>query len=148
MTPTLQQATEDARLRRRLLDTHRQVWVSPSGVSAPFSWVLVHTRFCCALKESASPVLWKFCNQIPLASKVKFPRGSQSLCQIPRLESQFGVLEFSYQCKNLFGIIVLQFVGRQLDSAMVGLMETSSKRAYVTPRTAAPRGPAPAAGHC
>ena len=31
------------------------------------------------------PVLWKFCNQIPLASKVKFPGGSQSLCQIPKL---------------------------------------------------------------
>ena len=26
--PTLQQATADPRLRRRLLDTHRQVWVS------------------------------------------------------------------------------------------------------------------------
>ena len=39
------------------------------GVSAPFSWVLVHTKFCWALQESVSPVLWKFCNQIPLAFK-------------------------------------------------------------------------------
>ena len=29
-----------------------------------------------------------------------------------------------------------------------GLMETSSKRAYATPRSAAPRAPAPVAGHC
>ena len=33
--------------------------------------------FVCALQESVSLVLWKFCNQIPLAFKVKFPGGSQ-----------------------------------------------------------------------
>ena len=33
-------------------------------------------------------------------------------------------------------------------SSMVGLKATSSKRAYATPRSAAPRAPAPAAGHC
>ena len=33
-------------------------------------------------------------------------------------------------------------------SSVVGLMATSSKRAYATPRSAAPRAPAPAAGHC
>ena len=33
-------------------------------------------------------------------------------------------------------------------SSMVGLMATSSKRAYSIPRSAAPRAPAPAAGHC
>ena len=41
--------------------------------------------FVCVLQESVSPVLCKFCDQIPLASKVKFPGGSQSLCQIPGL---------------------------------------------------------------
>ena len=49
--------------------------------------------FVCALQESVSPVLWKFCNQIPLASKVKFPGGSQSLCQIPKLGNLLWVLE-------------------------------------------------------
>ena len=39
-------------------------------------------------------------------------------------------------------------MGRLLGSSMVGLTATSSKRAYATPRTAAPRDPAPAAGHC
>ena len=34
------------------------------------------------------------------------------------------------------------------DSSMVGLMETSSKRAYAIPQTAEPRAPAPAAVHC
>ena len=33
-------------------------------------------------------------------------------------------------------------------SSMVGLMAASSKRAYVTPRSTAPRAPAPAAVHC
>ena len=33
-------------------------------------------------------------------------------------------------------------------SSMAGLMVTSSKRAYATPRAAAPRAPAPVAVHC
>ena len=33
-------------------------------------------------------------------------------------------------------------------NAMVGLKATSSRRAYGTPRSAAPRAPAPVAGHC
>ena len=41
--------------------------------------------FVCALQESVSPALCKFCNQIPLASKVRFSGCSQSLWQIPRL---------------------------------------------------------------
>ena len=39
-------------------------------------------------------------------------------------------------------------MGCLLSSSVVGLMVTSSKRAYATPRTAAPRAPAPVAGHC
>ena len=46
-----------------------------------------------ALPVSASPVLWKFYNQIPLASKVKFPGAPQSLCQIPQLGNLLWVLE-------------------------------------------------------
>ena len=49
---------------------------------SPASWCL--QGFVCALQESVSPVLCKFCNQIPLPSEVNFPEGSQSLCQIPR----------------------------------------------------------------
>ena len=33
-------------------------------------------------------------------------------------------------------------------SSMLGLMVTSSKRAYATPRSVTPRAPAPVAGHC
>ena len=36
--------------------------------------------FACALQESVSLVLWKFCNEIPLVFKVTFPGSSQSLC--------------------------------------------------------------------
>ena len=36
------------------------------GDTSPYSWLLVHIRFCLCL-------LWNFYNQIPLASKVKFP---------------------------------------------------------------------------
>ena len=37
-----------------------------------------------------------------------------------------------HQCENFFGIIVLQFLGHLLNSSMVGLMATSSKRTYIT----------------
>ena len=65
------------------------------GVTAPFSWVLVCTRFCLYPSRACFPVLCKFCNQIPLASKVKFYGGSRSLCQIPRLGNLLWVLEIS-----------------------------------------------------
>ena len=42
LPPTLQQATTDPHLPWRILDTHRQVWSVTCGVTAPFSWVLVH----------------------------------------------------------------------------------------------------------
>ena len=65
------------------------------GVTAPFSWVLVHIRFCLCPR------------------RVLFPQS----------------------CVNS-------------GSSMAGLMATSSKRVYSIPRSAAPRAPAPAAGHC
>ena len=89
----------------RLVSTHasaRDSWTltGKSGSvsyrdTAPFSWLPVHTKFVCALQESVSLVLCKFCNQIPLASKVKYPGSSQSLCQIPRLGNLLWVLELS-----------------------------------------------------
>ena len=97
---------------------------------SPGSWC---TRgFVCAFQGSVSPVLCKFCNQIPLASKVKLPGGSRSLGQIPRLKNLLRVLELSKQWKNLFGIIVLHFMGYLLCGSMVGLMATSSKSASAT----------------
>ena len=43
---TLQQATVDPGLHWRLLDTHRQVWVSLLWDQFSFLWILVRTRFC------------------------------------------------------------------------------------------------------
>ena len=89
--------------------------------------------FVCALQESVSPVLCKFCNQIPLASKVKLPGGSQSLYQIPRLGNLLRVLELSERCENFFSIIVLQFVSHLLGSSMVATLKaTSSRRLMAT----------------
>ena len=54
----------------------------------------MHARFCLCpprLKYLFPLVLWKSCNQIPLAFKVRFPGDSQSLCQIARLEACCGV---------------------------------------------------------
>ena len=71
----------------------QSVSVVGSLLFSPGSWCA--QGFVCALQESVSPVLWKVCNQIPLASKVKFPGGSQSLCGIPRLGNLLWVLELS-----------------------------------------------------
>ena len=49
----------------------------------------------------------------------------------------------SVPSKSLFPQSCVSFGG-----STVGLMVTSSKRAYATPRTAAPRAPTPMAGHC
>ena len=46
-----------------------------------------------------------------MASKIKFPGGSQSLCWILWLGNLLWVLEISKHSKNFFGTIVLQFVG-------------------------------------
>ena len=70
---TLQQTTTDPHLQQRLLDTHRQVWAISCWGQCSFLLGPGAQGFVCALQESVSPVLWKSCNQIPLASKVKFP---------------------------------------------------------------------------
>ena len=85
----LQQGAADLYLHRRHSNTQRQVWLSVCGVSG--YWCT--QGFVCAFQEFFSPALWKFYNQIPLASKVKFPGDFQSLCQIPRLENLLWVLE-------------------------------------------------------
>ena len=77
------------------------------GDTPPFSWVLVPTRFCLCLPRVCYPVLWKFCNQIPLAFKAKFHGGSQSFCQIPRLTNLLLVLELLQQCETFYFIMVV-----------------------------------------
>ena len=89
---TLQQATTDPGGVTPLtpsLETpgHSEASLSQSFVAslflAPGSWCT--QGFACALQESVSPVLCKFCNQIPLASKVKFLGFS-----VPLPDSQVG----------------------------------------------------------
>ena len=81
-----------------------------SRLLPPGSWCM--QGFVCVLQESLfHPILWKFYNQIPLTFKVRFPRDSQSLCQIPRSGSLMWGLEPSQKCENFSGINILQFVG-------------------------------------
>ena len=58
--PALQQATTDPHLHRRLLDTHRQVWVSLLWGHCSFLLGPGAQGSVCALPESISPVLCKF----------------------------------------------------------------------------------------
>ena len=115
-----------------LLETpgHSQASLGQSLVGSlllsPGSWCT--QGFVCALQGSVTPVLCKFCNQIPLTFKVKFPGGFQSFCQIPRLVNLLWALKLLQQCKNFLGVIVLPSVGHLLSGSMVGLMVTFSKR--------------------
>ena len=84
------------------------------GVTALFLWVLVQARFCLCpprLESLFPPVLWKSCNQILLAFKVRFPGDSQTLCWVPRLGSLTWGSRPSQQWENLSDITVLQFLG-------------------------------------
>ena len=65
--PTLQQATTDPRLCRRLLDTTCKSGTVSCGVTAPFSWVLVCTSFCLCPPRVHFPVLckvWWLCDGV------------------------------------------------------------------------------------
>ena len=98
---TPQQATVDPHLCRRLLDTLTGKSGSVScGDTAPFSWLLVHTRFYLCPPRVCFPVLWKFCNQIPLASKVKFLGVSQSFARSPSREICCGLSSFHYNVRT------------------------------------------------
>ena len=57
--PALQQAAADPRLPRRLLDTTCKSGTVSCGVTAPFSWVLVHKVLLCPLRVYF-PVQCKF----------------------------------------------------------------------------------------
>ena len=99
---TPRQATADPRLRWRLLDTHRQVWLS-------LLWG--HCSFL------LGPDAHKF---LLCPARVCFLWGSQSLFQIPRLGNLLWAPELSQQCENFFDIIILQSVGHLLSGSMVG----------------------------
>ena len=85
----------------RPLSTHASPgdsWIltGKSGQSLVGTLFLYPGSFCaqsfiCALQRSVSIILCKFCNQIPLASKDKFPGGSQ----FPRLGNLLWALELS-----------------------------------------------------
>ena len=76
--------------------THRQVWLSL--LWGHCSFLLgpgAHKVLSVPSKSLCFPVLWKFCNQIPLTFKVRFPRDSQSLGRIPGWEPDVGPRTFT-----------------------------------------------------
>ena len=85
------------------------------GVTAPFPWVLVHTRFCVCppgVESLFPPVLWKSCSQIPLAFKARFSEDFQSCCRTTSLGSLTWGSETSLQWENICRLIIIQFGGR------------------------------------
>ena len=89
---------------------------------SPGSWCA--QGFACALQESVSPVLWKFCNQIPLASIVRFPLSDPQVAKsvvCPRTLTVWKLLWYNFSA-----------VSESSAQLIVRLMAASSKRACVT----------------
>ena len=92
------------------------------GVSAPSSWVLMHTllRVCPPRVDSLfPPALSKSCNQIPLAFKVWFSGNSSSCCWTPRLGSLMWGSEPSLHFSFLFGCEVSFLVSSSVFLLMI-----------------------------
>ena len=110
------------------------------GNTAPFSWLLVHARFCLC-----SP---KVCFPSPVKVLQSNPTGALSQISwefsVPLPDPQIGKSVVGPRAFlavwDCFSIIVLQFVGRLLCGSMLG------NAAW--PRSATARAPVPAAGHC
>ena len=76
-----------------LLDTHRQVWLSPLCGHCPFLLAPGMHKVLFVPSKNLFPQSCE--SSFSLASKVKFPGGSQSLCWIFRLGNLLWVLELS-----------------------------------------------------
>ena len=121
----LQQATADPYLLQRLLDTHRQVWVSLLWGHCSFPLGPGAHKVLFVPSKSLFP---QSCGSSVIKSH--WPSKSNSLrvlsvYQIPRLGSLLWALGLLQQCENIFGIIVLQFIGCQLGGSTVGLTHLS-----------------------
>ena len=135
---------------------------------SPGSWY-AQGSFC-ALQESVSPVLCKFwrlhggvngdllqgglCHTQVCCTQSPCPRSSPLLTRTSTGDTQkqvwLSLCGVSW-CAQGFVCALQESVSPALlssDGFMVGLMATSSKRAYAIPRSAAPRAPAPTAVHC
>ena len=152
MPLTLWQATVNSHPCQRCMDIHRQFWLSLlcghcSFLLGPGMHKVLFVPSKCLFPQSYE-------NSVIIShwpSTSSSLGGSQPLCWISRLANLLRALELLLQCENLFGIIVLQFVGRLLSSSTVGLMATSSKRTYVSRHASQgcrSQSPVPAAGHC
>ena len=75
--------------------------------------------------------MWKFCNQIPLAFKIKFPGASQSLCWIPQAgKSVVGPRTFTtvrellwYTCSPVCGLSAWWLSGEAHLLYLTGLLQ-------------------------
>ena len=79
----LQHTSVKSCLHQTLPKTHREVWLSLLCSHCTLLLSPVCTKLClCPPGVSVSPALWKFCYQISLTFKVRFPGHSQATCWI------------------------------------------------------------------
>ena len=108
--------------------------------TAPFSWLLVHARFCLCSPRVCFPSPVKVLQSNPTDALSQISWGFS----VPLLDPQVGKSVVGPRTLltvwDFFSIIVLQFVGRLLYGFMLGNV--------VWPTSAAARAPVPVAGHC
>ena len=98
------------------------------GITALSSWFLEHARFCsCPPRVCFPSPVEALLIKSHWPSKSNFLGVLSPFAGIPQVGESTVALGTLQQCKNLFGIIVLQFVSCLLGCSMVGLMATSSR---------------------
>ena len=113
--------------------TGKSVSVS-CGITAPSSWFLAHIRFCLCPPSVCFPSPVEVLQSNPAGLQNQIPWGFSVPLLDPQVGESFVAPGTLQQCKNFFGIIVLQFVGHLLGCSMVELMATSSKSTDAIPR--------------
>ena len=114
------------------------------GVTAPFSWVLVHTKFCLCPPSVCFPSSVEVLESNPTGLQSHIPWGFS----VPLLDPQASVVgpRTFATVQGLLQYNTLQSVGRLLGGSMGRLMETSSKKIYATRSTSqfcCPQRPCP-----
>ena len=128
-------------LHRRLVDTHRQVWLSLLwGDTAPFSWLLVHAKFSLCSPRACFPSPVKVQQSNPTGALSQISWGFSVPLSDPQVRKPVVGPRAFLTVWDFFSIIVPQFVGRLLCSSMLDNAVWS--------RSPATRVPVPAAGHC
>ena len=121
------------------------------GVTAPFSWVLMHTRFCLCPPRVCFPSPVEVLQSNPTGLPSQIPWGLSVPLPDPQVGESVVGPRTVVAVQELLWYNCSPSVGRMTHGSVLGLMVTSCMWIYATrvpPRSAAVRAPDPSADHC